>query len=163
VTTRRALQPTAHEPNPPPSVDPQRAGPALAPPAVPPDRQVGRLGGLQPVQHVEDALALVDLDLIVDERAGPGITPPDLERRLVPHQCPSSDAAGAEGSPASSSSVMYFLSSATSNSASRSGRIPGSGLWVSSTLSPDTVRIRFTLRHSGVIAGKSSRVCPPPD
>jgi hypothetical protein len=75
---------------------------------------------LEPVQHVEDDLALADLDLEAGERAGARVAAPDPERCLA-HQWFSS------GSPASSPSVMYLLSSARSNRASRSGRIGGTG------------------------------------
>src|SRR6185437_14628769 len=62
------------------------ARPALARLAVPPDGQVAGLGRLQPVQHVEDDLALVDLDLVVGEFAGPRVPAPDPQRSLVPHR-----------------------------------------------------------------------------
>ncbi len=75
------------------AVDLHRAGAALAGLAVPTDGQVGRLRGLQPVQHVEDDLALVDLDLVVLQGAGARVAAPDPELRQVTHQCPSSNAA----------------------------------------------------------------------
>src|SRR4029079_19412091 len=88
-------------------------------------------GRLQPVQHVEDDLALVDLDLVVGEFAGARVPAPDPQRSLVAHQCFSSAASApcslSPGSPASSSSVMYFFSSDTSNSSSRSVLIGGGG------------------------------------
>src|SRR5262249_27079839 len=65
-----------------------RGCPARPPPArlaVPPDGQVAGLGRLQPVQHVQDDLALVDLDLVVLQRPGARVPAPDPQRSLVPH------------------------------------------------------------------------------
>ena len=147
---RREGRHPGHAGQPGPPVDLHRARPALARLAVPPDGQVIGLGGLQPVQHVEDDLALVDLDLVVGELAGPRVPAPDPQRHLVAHQCFSS---AAPGRPASSSSVMYFFSSLTSNSSSRSVRIAGIGWRRSATWSPSSVQIRLSLRHSGDISG----------
>src|ERR1700760_3529313 len=101
------------------AVDLHGAGAALAGLAVPPDGEIGRLRCLQPVQHVKDDLTLVDLDLVVLQLTGAGVAAPHPELSQVAHQCSSSSAA-ALGCPASSSLVMYFLSSEMSNSASRS-------------------------------------------
>src|SRR5690348_17690724 len=79
-----------HAGQPGPPVDLHRARPALAGLAVPPDGQVAGLGGLQPVQHVQDDLALVHLDLVVGELTGARVPAPDPEGGRVAHQCFSS-------------------------------------------------------------------------
>ena len=63
------------------AVDLRRARAALARLAVPADGEVGRLGGLQPVDDVEDDLALVDLDREVLQLAAVDVAPPDPELR----------------------------------------------------------------------------------
>src|ERR1700729_673996 len=80
------------------AVDLHRAGAALAGLAVPPDGQIARLGGLQPVQHVENDLALVGLDLVVGQLSLPGVAAPDLERYLLAHQLFSSPDGGSSAS-----------------------------------------------------------------
>src|SRR5690606_9641584 len=125
-------------------VDLRGARAALAGLAVPPDGEVGGLGRLQPVDDVEDDLALVHLDGVVDELPVAVVAAPDPELGLVAHRSPSSSffsAADAEVAPdpaaasassvptssaraaGSSSGVRYFFSSSVSNSASRSSRI----------------------------------------
>ena len=64
----------------------------------------GRLRRLQPVDDVEDDLALVDLDGEVLEVAVAVVAAPDPEPRVVAHQ-----AFFSSGRIASSSSVMYLL------------------------------------------------------
>src|SRR5258708_935 len=137
----------AHQPG--HAVDLRRAGPALAGLAVPPQRQVGGLGGLEAVQDVEDDLALVHLDRVVGQLALALVAAPDLELRLVGHLV----------SSGSSSAVRYFLSSSLSKSSMRSVRIGSMGWCFSETPpSPDSRQMRLTLRHSAAITGKSSRV-----
>ena len=72
------------------AVDLGGARAALAGLAVPADGQVGSLRGLQPMDDVEDDLALVDLDLVVGEFPGARVPAPDPQRHLVAHQCFSS-------------------------------------------------------------------------
>ena len=113
-----------------PAVDLGAARAALAGLAVPADGEVGRLGGLQPVDDVEDDLALVDLDVEVLELAVGVVAAPDPElARRSPSVLSSIGCwtwrSGCSGS--SSSAVMYFVSSSSSNSASSSGGIGGSG------------------------------------
>ncbi len=129
------------------AVDLGAAGAALAGLAVPADREVRGLGRLQPVDDVEDDLALVDLDLVVVEVTALAIAPPHAELGHVTH-------AG------SSSSVRYFFNSSRSNSSSRSSRI---GIWsflTTVTPSPSlcSEQTSSSLRHSEFMPGKSSRV-----
>src|SRR5512139_4140110 len=68
LVTREVREPGhAHEPG--TAVDLRAAGAALAGLAVPPHREVARLGRLQPVDRVEHDLALGDLDGVVAEPA----------------------------------------------------------------------------------------------
>src|SRR6266702_5664719 len=71
----------AHQPW--PAVDLGAARAALAGLAVPPDGEVAGLCGLQPVDDVEDDLALVDLDGVVAQLTALGVPAPDPEVRLV--------------------------------------------------------------------------------
>src|SRR6202042_1787244 len=137
------------------AVDLHRAGAAFAGLAVPAHGQVTGLGRLQPVQDIQDDLALVGLDLVVGQLALPAVAPPDPELYLRAHQLVSSGTLG------SSSSVRYFASSARSNRASRSSRIGVIGCRLRVTRSPSSVQIRLIFRHSGDMPGKSSRVWPP--
>src|SRR5699024_3859243 len=123
------------------AVDLHRAGAALAGLAVPPAGQVGRLGGLQPVDDVEDDLALVHLDLEVAQVTAARVAAPDTE--VAFHGASTSD---------SSSSVRYFASSARSNRESSSARIFGTGLRSRCT-SPfsSSEQTRLMRRHSGLI------------
>src|SRR5262249_25626871 len=140
------------------AVDLHRARAALACLAVPADGEVARLSGLQPVQDVEDDLALVGLDLVVDQIARAGVATPDLHLDLGAHQCASSRAGSAASvAGGSSSSVRYFFSSARSNSSIKSARMGGIGCLVSTTRSPfsslASEQTRLTLRHSGDMPG----------
>src|ERR1035437_4927703 len=147
------------------AVDLGAAGPALAGIAVPAHREVRHLRRLQPVDDVEQHLTFVDLNGVVLQITAVGVTSPDLELRLVAHAFSPEVADGVCGlsRTASSGAVMYFSSSWRSNSANRSGRMVGTGLWESSMSSVPGVRrqTRFTPRQLGSIVGKSSRVCPP--
>src|SRR6476620_3150651 len=67
------------------AVDLGAARSALAGLAVPPHREIAGLGRLEPVDDVEDDLALVDLDGVVDELAALGVAAPDPEPRVVAH------------------------------------------------------------------------------
>src|SRR5699024_9253204 len=58
---------------------------ALARLAVPAHRQVRAPGGLQPVDQVQDDLALLRRYLVVHEFAATGRTPPHPQLRLVRH------------------------------------------------------------------------------
>ena len=73
----------AHEAG--PAVDLGRARTALAGLAVPAHGQVARLAGLHVVDGVEDNLALVDRDGVVDEVAPGGVAPPDPQLQVVGH------------------------------------------------------------------------------
>src|SRR5581483_8135160 len=121
-----------------------RAGAALAGLAVPADRQVRRLGGLQPVDDVEDDLALVHLDGEVLQRAVVVGAAPHPELRLVAHYF---------SPPGSSSAVRYFVSSSTSKRLIRSSRIGICSRRVSSISSPLYVQASRTLRQSADIFG----------
>ena len=68
-----------HAQQPRPAVDLGAARAALAGLAVPAHRQVAGLGGLQPVDDVEDDLALVDLDGVVLQLAAVGVAAPHPE------------------------------------------------------------------------------------
>src|SRR6185295_17800763 len=141
------------------------AGAALAGLAVPAAGEVGRLGGLQPVDDVEHDLTLVDLDVEVLDLAAGRVAAPDAEVALGAHYFASVlPAPGSASNSSSSVSVRYFDSSVRSNRVISSSRIFGSGLRSRCT-SPDlsTEQTRLTLRQSGLIAGKSSRVWPPRD
>src|SRR5690606_22138274 len=127
--------------------------------------QIGGLGGLDPVDDVEDHLTLVHLDLEVLQVAAGLVAPPDPEVTLRTHQFSPFMLATAASYSATSSSVMYLASSARSNSASSSGRIAGTGSRVNRT-SPSgesSEQTRLMRRHCGSIVGKSSRVWPPRD
>ena len=73
----------AHQPG--LAVDLGAAGAALAGLAVPADGQVRGLGRLQPVDDVEDDLALVHLDLELLQHAAGVVAAPDLHLRRVGH------------------------------------------------------------------------------
>ena len=105
---------TRHAEQPRTTVDLCTAGTALACLAVPTNREVGRLRGLQAMDHIEDNLTLVDLDVVVPEVATLGIAAPHTKVLLVAHQF---------FLPESSASVKYFVSSSISNRSSRSSRI----------------------------------------
>src|SRR5204863_1498989 len=142
------------------AVDLHRARAALAGLAVPAHGEVGCLGGLEPVDDVEDDLAVVHLDLEVLQLAAGLVTAPDPEVAHRAHH--SLSLAGWYDT--SSSSVMYFFNSVTSNRPISSAGSAGTGFRVSWT-SPeeDSEQTRLTWRHVGSMAGKSSRVCPPRD
>src|SRR5262249_18132493 len=59
------------------AVDPHRTRAALAGLAVPPHGEVGGLGRLKTVDHIQDYLAVVDLDLVVLELAAGVVAAPD--------------------------------------------------------------------------------------
>src|SRR5690606_33359615 len=129
------------------TVDLHRAGAALAGLAVPPAGQIRRLGGLQPVDDVEDDLAVVHLHLVVPQLTVLGVTAPDLE---APQHYDSSSA------------VKYFASSSRSNRAASSAGIGGFGCRSSRISSdPASEQTRLIPRHFGSMSGKSSRVWPP--
>ena len=67
------------------AVDLGAAGAALAGLAVPADREVAGLGGLHPVDGVEDDLALGDLDRVVAELAAALVAAPDPHLQVVAH------------------------------------------------------------------------------
>src|SRR5262249_59731001 len=80
-------------------------GAALAGLAVPPDRQVVGLGGLDPVEHVEDDIALLVRHPVLPEVAASRVATKDVHHRL----------AGGHYLPSSRS---FFSSSGTCGSAS---------------------------------------------
>src|SRR5690606_34495853 len=131
------------------AVDLHRAGAALAGLAVPAAGQVRSLGRLQPVDHVEDDLALVDLNLVVGEFTAVGVASPDPELAHA-HRVLSFGVR-----PESSSSVRYFSSSARSNRLISSGGIGGTGTRSSRISEPssDSEHARLTLRHCGSMSG----------
>src|SRR5262249_42736047 len=140
------------------AVDLHRTGAALAGLAVPPHGEVGGLGRLETVDHIQDYLAVVDLDLVVLELAAGVVAAPDPEMALLAHYSPSLPAGrSVPGTSifASSSSVRYFASSAGSNRESSSGRIFGSAFRSRRTSSPSSEQTRLTLRQLGSIFGKS--------
>src|SRR5215217_218051 len=131
------------------------AGPALAGLAVPAHGQVGSLGRLQPVNDVEHDLALVDLDVVVGQRAALVVPAPDPELPLVGHDAPRCSPGPVPSSAASSSTVRYFPSSSRSNKAARSARRAGTGWRVSSTPLPSSRsrQTRLTPRQPGSMPG----------
>ena len=72
------------------AVDLGRARAALARLAVPAAGQVGRVAGLDAVDHVEHHLTLDRRHHVVREPAALVVAPPDPHRHRVGHQCPSS-------------------------------------------------------------------------
>ena len=83
-----------------------------------------------------------------------GVAAPDPEVRVVAHQ-----AFVSSGRIASSPSVMYFaqLVAVEQRRAARAAS-PAAAAGSTSTPSPSVRQTRLTLRHSGLISGKSSRV-----
>jgi hypothetical protein len=73
----------AHQPR--PTVDLGRAGAALAGLAVPADREIAGLRGLQLVDGVEDDLALLDRDGEVLQLPTVGVAAPHPHRQVVAH------------------------------------------------------------------------------
>ena len=155
-----------HAQQPRPAVDLRAARAALAGLAVPAHREVRRLGGLQPVDDVEDDLALVDLDRVVLQLAAVGVAAPHPEaaRRSSCLLLLASSGGGrvVEHGELLVGEVLRQL--ARSNSSSRSGRIVGHRLAAAASTArrrSSSRQTRLTWRHCGSIAGKSSRVWPP--
>jgi len=130
------------------AIDLSTAGTALAGLAVPADREVIGLRCLEAVQDIEHDLTVVDLYVVVDERAGAVISAPEAELRHVSHvyACPLP-------SSWSSSSVMYLLSSLASNTTASSAGTRGSDCCCTSITSPTMRLARMTCRHWGLICG----------
>src|SRR4029453_10569765 len=68
------------------AVDLGAARPAAAGLAVPAQREVARLAGLDAVEHVEHDLALVRFDLVVQELTDTGFSSPDAQGHGCCHQ-----------------------------------------------------------------------------
>src|SRR5450432_1217949 len=69
-----------------PSVDFSAARPTFASLAIPTDGEVAGLRGLQPMNRVEDNLALLDPDRVVDKVATGFVAPPYPHLEVVAHQ-----------------------------------------------------------------------------
>src|SRR5262249_59883353 len=108
------------------------AGAALAGLAVPPDRQVVGLGGLDPVEHVEDDIAFLVRDSVLPEVAATRVATKDVHHRLVRgHHLPSSRS--------------FFSSSG----------ICGSASWVTVIRPSDWRMTTFHLRECPAVLGQS--------
>ena len=138
------------------AVDLGAARAALAGLAVPADREVRGLGGLQAMDDVEDDLTLVDLDGEVLQRAVGVVAAPDAELGVV----------ASSGVPLRQDGEFFvghvLLQLGRSNSDEQLDRHDRERLLLRrrcvAAVAVEAVQTRLTLRHSGRMPGKSSRV-----